>query len=69
MKLDRRLNPDKYNLIPNHDEVTGQTLFKPRVIQKSPGPLGNESARSELNPKFISEYLYRHGQIMQQKKE
>lgn len=68
--MDQRDHPERYNLVIKHDAKTGQELFKPQLVSKSPDLLkSQQSARDQLNPKYVSEYLYRHGQIMLEKRK
>ena len=51
---------------------TGQVLFKPKLISNSPEAAaknGGKTVREQLDKKYVSEYLYRHGWLMDEKKK
>ena len=54
---DKRVNPEKYDLLPKYD-------FRPKILASS-----YSQGRCSINPKYVGDYLYKHAQMMQAKKQ
>lgn len=62
--MNQRMNGPQF--LKNRDSITGQELFKPKIMHNKNRP---KSARDQMDPQYIGEYLYKHGLMMNKKKE
>jgi len=70
-RLHQRVEPRLKSINPDCDWRTGQKLFQPLVSVASgkAGAKAPKTARDEMDPKYIGEYLYKYGQMMGEKKQ